>query len=253
MASRRKDPLEAETSKLYGLPLGEFTASRNDLAKRLRAEGERDSAEKVKGLRKPTIPAWAVNQLVRRRGQAFEDLLEVGEALRRAQAALIAGRRGGDIQELAARERELVARLVDEARALLTEMGESASESTLEDVAETLHAVVLDPEAARDVESGRLVKERRAAGLGLGVATPSKPRPERGGAKRDREAGKRKLAAAEERLEAARSAAREARRDAEEADRVLRRAEAEAKRAARRAEQAAERERKAAEALERLG
>lgn len=46
--------MERELDSLYQVPLGEFTAARDELAKRLRDEGEREQAEEVKKLRKPT-------------------------------------------------------------------------------------------------------------------------------------------------------------------------------------------------------
>ena len=54
-----------DANKLYGLPLERFTEERNALAKRLREEGQRDEAATVSKLRKPSVAAWAVNQIVR--------------------------------------------------------------------------------------------------------------------------------------------------------------------------------------------
>ena len=47
--------LERELDRLYQLPPGEFTAARDELAKRLRDEGEREQSEEVKQLRKPPV------------------------------------------------------------------------------------------------------------------------------------------------------------------------------------------------------
>jgi hypothetical protein len=52
---------------LYALPPGEFTRARDERAKGLRKEGRRDEADEVKALRKPTVAAWALNQLARQR------------------------------------------------------------------------------------------------------------------------------------------------------------------------------------------
>ena len=49
----RRD-LERRIDALYEAPLEEFTALRNELAKELRRSGERDAAEEVGRLRKPT-------------------------------------------------------------------------------------------------------------------------------------------------------------------------------------------------------
>lgn len=246
-----KKPQVGEIDDLYGLPPGEFTPARNALIKRLRADGRREAAEEAAGARKPTMPAWAVNQLVRRKRQDVEELLSLGRELRRAQGRLVAGRDAGDVLALSGRERQIVQDLVRSAAGILGETDSRASDATLDEVAETLHAAALDEETAAAVAEGRLERrlqrQRRAIGLGLpagGSRSPSRSTPP----KRPPPA---KLANARRRLEEAREVAREARGAAGVAERALRRAEAEAKQAAKAAERAAERERKAAEALDR--
>jgi hypothetical protein len=49
---------------LYTLPLDDFIRARNSLAKQLADAGNSEEAQRVKGLRKPNVTAWAVNQLV---------------------------------------------------------------------------------------------------------------------------------------------------------------------------------------------
>jgi hypothetical protein len=44
--------LERELDALYQLPLDQFTSARDELAKRLRADGQAERAEQVKALRK---------------------------------------------------------------------------------------------------------------------------------------------------------------------------------------------------------
>lgn len=53
---------------LYGLPIELFVSERQAVAKELRRQGLRDEAARITGLRKPSVAAWAVNQLVRRPG-----------------------------------------------------------------------------------------------------------------------------------------------------------------------------------------
>ena len=54
-----------DADALYGLPLDAFVAERDALAKRLRTDGRGGDADEVKALRKPSVAAWAVNQVVR--------------------------------------------------------------------------------------------------------------------------------------------------------------------------------------------
>ena len=70
---------DKRVAALYGLPLGEFTAERNALVKELRKEGDREGADAVKGLKKPSIEAWTVNQLVREHGGEIERLISLAE------------------------------------------------------------------------------------------------------------------------------------------------------------------------------
>src|ERR671936_661855 len=71
--------LEEELDRLYALPLNEFTSARDEIARRLRGEGERDLADEVKALRKPTVAVWLVNQLAREREVDIKRLLKAGD------------------------------------------------------------------------------------------------------------------------------------------------------------------------------
>jgi hypothetical protein len=135
----------------------------------------------VSKLPKPSAAAWAVNQLMRTQAAAAAELFEAGDAVRAAQADVLAGR--GDargLREAGARERDAVAALVTTARGLLNADGHELSESTRERVAETLHAAALDDDARKQVRAGRLERELRHVGLGLGEATAGAPARRRG-------------------------------------------------------------------------
>ena len=80
-----------QADDLYGLPLEQFIPERAALAKALRAEKRRDEAAAVAALRKPSVAAWAVNQLVRSQGSSVQELFAAGDELRDAQARLRAG------------------------------------------------------------------------------------------------------------------------------------------------------------------
>ena len=81
-----------EASDLYGLPLDRFVAERGALAKALRAEGNKDEAARVGSLRKPSVAAWTVNQVIRTQRRAVRALLATGDELERAQSDILAGR-----------------------------------------------------------------------------------------------------------------------------------------------------------------
>jgi hypothetical protein len=169
-----------DADDLYGLALDEFVAERRALAKQLRKAGRRDEATEVAARRKPSVAAWAVNQLVRTQRSAIKELFDAGDELRDAQSDLLAG--SGDGRALRAagdRERAAVEDLVERARGLLSSAGNELSAGVIDRVSDTLHAAALDEEAREQARDGRLERELRHAGLGfgLGTSTTSEPAP----------------------------------------------------------------------------
>ena len=253
---------EAELDRLYAGPPEDFTASRNALAKRLRADGERDEAGRIAKLRKPTRPAALANALSLERSEALTELFEVTDRLRKA----LSSDDGGDrVRALAREESDLVERLVGEA----AELAEDVSGPVLDRVRETLQAAQVDAGVRERLEAGRLEREERAASIGpAGIAAAprraSKARRE-SPARSKGTAGKRRLAAARNALESARGkvgdaksaeqeAASECARVEDERTRVakeLERTEKELARAVRASERAAAKRAKAEVALDR--
>ena len=170
------DPHSGEIDRLYSLPLEEFTRERDELAKRLRKGGDRDSAATIKALKKPSVAAWAVNQVRRDRPEDVRNLLEVTEELHRVYAALSSAGARERLGEAADMQRDLIRSLVRCAQQLLEAGGHGANEQTLNKVADTFRAAALDDELREQVSAGRVVKEQRAAGLGPLDSLP-KPKP----------------------------------------------------------------------------
>src|SRR3954470_23144878 len=125
----------SDVDDLYGLALDEFVPRRDALAKRLRADGRREEAAEVAALRKPSVAAWAANQAVRTQPKAARELWEAGDALRRAHAAVVGGKRrgaGDKLREATARQRAALRPLVEAASCLLDHHGHSLSRQTIE-------------------------------------------------------------------------------------------------------------------------
>jgi hypothetical protein len=165
---------EQAADELYALPPADFTSARDARAKALRKEGLRDEADAVKALRKPTVAAWALNQLGRLRARDVERLLAAGAELRAAQEELLGGGDRKAFQSAAASERNAVAKLADQAVELVSEAGERAGPALREKITETLHAAALDEEIAEELRAGRLVREREAIG-GFGGVMAAAP------------------------------------------------------------------------------
>jgi hypothetical protein len=255
-----------DVDELYGLPMERFVPERGALARELRKAGQREEAAEIAALRKPSVAAWAVNQLVQTQRKAITELLEAGDALRGAHDEVLAGRGdGGSLRAAVERERTAVDALTSAARGLLTSEGHELSATIIDRVADTLHAAALDDDARSQVREGRLERELRHVGLGL--ATPATPAPARRAGKKPsatKEPGSGKAgateratgpdrAAAREQAAAQRAAAERAARERAEARAAARAAEREARRlverAARASKLAHERRDRAAEAL----
>jgi hypothetical protein len=195
---------EREIDRLYALPLAEFTHARNELAKS--SSGE--DAKRVKALAKPTVAAWAVNQLARGNEVQMRALLRAGDRLREAQRKALAGKGSDTLREAQRAEREAVTALVRQAESLLP----GASRQMLDRIGETLRAAALDEEARDLLKRGRLTRELESPGFGLLEGMPTRAAP-----KRDER--RKRVAAARERVKELRAAAREAERQAARAER----------------------------------
>jgi hypothetical protein len=204
-----------EIDALYALPLDEFTNARNDLVRELRKSGRRDEAAEVAGLRKPSLPAWLVNQLARERRSDVQELLKAAEGIRAGEV---------DADE---RFRESVDRLVHAARDILTAAARKPSDTVLREVATTLRASAAA--TPKDLEAGRLTEALETSGFDAFAGAA--PRPARAKAARAKQREPKVDRAA---LDTARRALTAAREDLRE----LRRRVAAAEREARQAQEA---------------
>lgn len=202
---------------LYGIPLERFTEERNALAKCLRQDGRREEAATVAKLKKPSLAAWAVNQLVRTQQRDVDALLKAGDALRAAQGDVVAGSGdAGALRAAAEAERAALEVLTGKARGLLSSEGHELATAKLEQVSDTLHAAAIDLEAREQVREGCLVRELRHVGLGaLGGDVAPVPRAHTSAARAPKDEDR----AAERK--AARQAEAESRREHERAARAV--------------------------------
>ena len=157
--------LDEEIDRLYGTPLDEFVKERDELARRLIRDGDREGSARVKALRKPTVGAWALNQAVRRRRAETDALLATGKRLRAAHEALLSGGDSAVLRETMEEERSLTSALADCAEAIASETGKSGP-ALRDRVRATLHAAAVQEEAREELAAGRFVREREAVGLG---------------------------------------------------------------------------------------
>lgn len=226
-------PEDDEVDALYEVEPGAFVAARDALARELRGRGEKERAAEVKGLRRPSVAAWALNQIARRRADDVAALVAAGQAVQEAQArAVSSGDRDG-LRSASDERRRLVQSLAKQATSL-------AGAAHRDAVVATLEAASLDPDAAAPLLAGRLTRELDAPAMfGLaGMPEPSARRaPRQRRAARDRTTATRAEAQAEAQAQA--QAERERRRVAvEEAQAAVAAAEAEVAAATERLEAA---------------
>ncbi len=240
-------------AELYGQPLDEFVPARDKLARELRSGGEKERAVEVAKLKKPSVAAWAVNQLARGSRKQLDLLLDAGHRLRAGQEEVL---KSGERKrfETARRDHERAIReLAGRAGELLETKRGTASEQVLSSVERTLRYASIDEQQRALLASGQLTTEVDAPGFGAftGIDVPpaaaeTRPPP----TKQKREPQKRELpkrepaksapkqelhsqarqerqariAGAEEALQLARDRQREAREQFRQAERAERKA-----------------------------
>lgn len=248
-----KAELERELDRLYQLPLGEFTSARDELARRLRSEGERERADEVKKLRKPNVGVWLVNKLARERELDVQRLLKAGESLTRSQATAAAGKSSEKFLEARRDEQQALERLARAAREIAEREG--IGTSALAKATETFRAASLTAEGRELLKRGRLSEDLEPPGFealaGLDGVAPGRSQEKAKSSRSDERTEKRRLLKeARQRLQQLRADERELARAARSAERDAERAEEEATAARRRAENARKEARTATEQRE---
>jgi hypothetical protein len=161
---------------LYGLPLPQFIPERTALVKALRNDKRRDEATAVAAMRKPSVAAWAVNQLVRTQSASLRALFKAGDDLAKAQSHAASGKPAADELRAATHsQRDAIGELLEAAQGLLSSDGHPLTASTLERVSETLRAASIDSASREQVKHGCLHQELEFAGLGIGELSALTP------------------------------------------------------------------------------
>lgn len=148
---------------LYALPLEDFIAARDALAKETRKGGDRDAAARIAKLAKPTPAAWAANQVARADPDVIAALLDAGAALRAAQDAALTGGGAEHLRTATQAER----RAVDDVMRAATDLkpgGKPLSRAMADRLRTTLRAAAGDPDLRAALSAGRLSGEAQAGG-----------------------------------------------------------------------------------------
>ncbi len=270
---KRADDLEAEIDALFRLPLAEFTGARNALAAGLKKSGRGDDASLVKALAKPSISAWAVNQLYWNHREAFDRLTASGERFHKAQTSRSAAK-VAEMREALEARREALTHLSDLATTLLQDEGSNPSLDTLRRITTTLEGVSANAsrsDGQHPERPGRLTHDVDPPGFeSFGSFVPSMEKREadarrpaagtkrqevgarrqEGNARKFAETRKAKIADAKVSLQNAKRSLAEARARAQSLEAAQKKAEAEAKKTEKLRRDAEERLEKAKAASE---
>lgn len=176
------DEPEAVLDALFRGPRERFVAERNAAAKRLAAAGRGKEAAALRGLPKPSVSAWAVNQLWWAARPEVEALLAAG---RRQAEGLRAG--AGPAEQAAATQarRRALQALEAAVTEVLQTAGHVAGAATLRRIATTLEALAAHAAHGDGPRIGRLTVDLDPPGFELvarlaaapGVAAPVEPAP----------------------------------------------------------------------------
>jgi hypothetical protein len=128
--------VDERIDELYERPLEEFTATRAALVKDFTGEARR----KIKAASKPSVPAWAVNQVYWRARPIYDVLVKTAEQLRTAHRAVIGGQTV-DLRKPTEAHRVALEKARNVAAAILKKTNLPASAATLTAIAQTLDAL----------------------------------------------------------------------------------------------------------------
>lgn len=147
--------------ELYGRVPGEFIAARDAAVRAAREDGDRELADQVKALRKPSVGAWLADRLVRDGSAELDELLDLGQSLRDARDAMD----GAQLRSMSRQRHAVVRALVQRAAALAEQDGQNAGDPAQRELEVTLDAALADEQAADALRTGRLVRGLVSTGL----------------------------------------------------------------------------------------
>jgi hypothetical protein len=156
--NQSKGKLEDHVDALFRLPLTEFINARKTLAARLKKEGHGDRASRVKALVKPSISAWAANQIYWMHREAFDRLIATGQNFRRAQSSRLAGK-VADMREALDARREALSELSTLAITVLRDAGNNPTPDMERRITTTLEAISAYASLPDNLAPGRLTQD----------------------------------------------------------------------------------------------
>lgn len=154
--------VRSAATQLYAEAPAEFIATRTALVKEAKASGDKDAAKEIAGLRKPSVAAWFINQVVHTQHPVVADLADLGARLRHATSALDAA----GITGMRSERDAVLADLLRAARQVGEDQGQRISTSVESEVRDTGIAALADEAAQEVFGSGTMTRALAYAGFG---------------------------------------------------------------------------------------
>jgi hypothetical protein len=160
----------------------EFVAVRNDIVKRLKKDGDREQADAIATLRRPSWVDWALNVAAVQNGDVVDAFGAAAADMRDAQRSTLAGQSGVNVRASIAELRERSSALVRVANDVLVARGRHAA---LPELTERVASVAADEGATAQLRAGALgaADADDAAGFGSidesSVSDRDRPAPPR--------------------------------------------------------------------------
>lgn len=157
------DRLLAEAvAAVYAVSPEHFMATRSALVTQAKASGNAAVAKDISRLRRPSVAAWAINNLVRTRPDVVANLIGVGVRMRSAQAALD----GPALTALRAPRNAATSDFTTAALVQAAAQGRFLVATVQDQIEATAVASLADEVAADAVASGALIKALSYSGFG---------------------------------------------------------------------------------------
>jgi hypothetical protein len=149
-----------EVIALYRAAPEDFIGGRDDLVSDLRARGRNDEARDVKALRRPTVVAWALNQLADADSVGVDALLDAGAGLRAAQRAALSGGGADLLRTATTARRKAVSDLAGVAAGVLRDAGKDPGVH-VDEITSALEAAAVDDDAGEALRHGTFERPPR--------------------------------------------------------------------------------------------
>jgi hypothetical protein len=163
-------------SELLLIDPNDFVARRNDLARELRAQGDKDGAAEVKGLRRPSVAVWALNQVAHEHTELAHQLVDAANAAEAAQRALLEGNAPDDFRAVVTRRRHAMTAVAAVAAVVIERSGRTPDANARE-IDTALNAIVASSDALDTFARSELVAVPDASGeteMFAGITLPER-------------------------------------------------------------------------------